>query len=358
MENSAGTEPPTHRKARRSGSYQPRRSRGNGNGKARPLDWIIRAGAVATAIAAIVGVVKLLLPDPTPPPARLGGALSDAQLDKGVTLAEYMAELKQTPVPTGVDRPGDRVAARGRGGPGDEGATGVVPLASISLAAEVLDEEQQPSDNPPGTAAPEGTTETEPSQTPTTPEPGAGTTTTPGQSKIGPFTQSLPELPANPDPKPGCQRRNSCPSPPAQHFLSRDAGDENTVRSLAGFRTEKPVPANLGQLARSGRPVADVVGRYQPIGVRVNFGLKAQGYPSKRLTLRWSLLDARHGGAFGGQQFFRRIGMLLTPSALEATVNEDVWVPLPRRRGLFKVRLELFDPDNTRLDYLDSATFR
>ena len=358
MDDSAGTQHPTHRKARRRGSYQPRRSRGNGNGKARPLDWIIRAGAVATAIAAIIGVVKLLLPDPTPPPARLGGALSDAQLDKGVTLAEYMAELKRTPVPTGVDRPGDRVAARGRGGSGDEGATGVVPLASSSLAAEVLDEQQQPSDSPPGTAAPEGTTETEPSQTPTTPEPGTGTTTTPGQSKVGPVTQSLPEPPAHPDPRPGCQRTKSCPLPSAQHFLSRDAGDENTVRSLARLRTEKPVPPDLRQLARSGRPVSDVVGSYQPIGVRVNFGLEAQGYPSKRLTLRWSLLDARHGGAFGGQQFFRRIGMLLTPSALEATVNEDVWVPLPRSHGVFKVRLELFDPSQTRLDFLDSPTFR
>jgi hypothetical protein len=342
VDDSASTKP-AHRKARR----------GNGNGRPRPLDLIIKAGAVATAIAAIIGVVKLVLPDPSPPPAQLAGALDNAQVDRGVTLAEYMSELKRTPVPTGIDRPGDRVAARGGGGSRNEGATGVVPLASIRLAAAVLDEQQQqPSDSQPGTGAPDGTTETEPGQTPTTTEP-SGTTTSPGRSEVGKATQTLPEPPANPDPKPGCQHTNSCPLPRVQYFLSN-----NTVRSLPGYRTEKPVPPDLGQLARSGRPVSDVVARYQPIGVRVNFGLKAQGYPSKRLILRWTLLDARHGGTFGGQQFFRRVGMLLTPSALEATVNEDVWVPLPRRRGVFRVRLELFDPGNTRLDYVDSPTFR
>jgi hypothetical protein len=276
---------------------------------------------VAAGIAAIAGLVWLALPDgPEGPPTRLRAVLEHAQVDDSVRLSDYIAELKRTRPERGIDRPADGAPARTGTGSDEEGATG----GGFSTAGQAVTSSQGEQYRPP----------------------------------------------PHPSTNPHCGLVDSCPAADARHLLAAPAiGTQTTdpvhfmLDVLAAARTVKPVPADWHQTGLAARFTHNSTGElnavasFPPIGERVIFDVEAQGYPKEPLTLKWSLLDARHGGSVGGSRYFRRVGMLLTPSSLDARVSEDLWVPLPRRHGLFKVRLELFDPGGARLALLDTPTF-
>lgn len=54
---------------------------------------ILAAGAVATALAAILGLGQALWPDPEKPAERLSATIDSLQVDPQVTLAEYLEDV-------------------------------------------------------------------------------------------------------------------------------------------------------------------------------------------------------------------------------------------------------------------------
>jgi len=94
-----------------------------------------------------------------------------------------------------------------------------------------------------------------------------------------------------------------------------------------------------------------------PIGVVVNFSAEIEGYKGKKSTVRWSLFDAREDTRMPQDWLRDREAMKLVPVAGSDNGSEAIWVPLPRKRGPYFIRLELFDDDGERLAMADSKAF-
>jgi hypothetical protein len=94
------------------------------------------------------------------------------------------------------------------------------------------------------------------------------------------------------------------------------------------------------------------------VGATVNFNLFLVGFRGRRVEVRWSLHEA-DGGSRLAHDWMKDQHV----SWLRGKVNKDeasshFWVPLPKTRGPFFVRVGVYDEDQTELDYADTERFR
>ncbi|HEY6780500.1 MAG TPA: hypothetical protein VI111_06055 [Thermoleophilaceae bacterium] len=103
--------------------------------------------------------------------------------------------------------------------------------------------------------------------------------------------------------------------------------------------------------ARTGAP--DQSGKRPLIGVDVNFQVSMTGFKGDTAEVHWSLHQVRGDGSAVPDAWFDRRVLLLKPEADKDTASPEFWVPLPRHRGPFVIRVSIFHGD-TRLVERDS----
>jgi hypothetical protein len=94
-----------------------------------------------------------------------------------------------------------------------------------------------------------------------------------------------------------------------------------------------------------------------PQGVVVNFTAAIEGYEGEQSIVRWSLFDAAERTRMPQPWLRNRKALVLVPQAGFDSGSEAVFVLLPRERGPYFVRLELFHEDGHRLAFADTKNF-
>jgi len=314
---------------------------------------ILAAGAVATALGAIIGLGQTVVRDPPKPPERQSATISTPQVDQKVPLAEY---LQDTPA-----------ALRGKR------RTASVPVSRAVFASAGIAQSSTPTVvSPPPATTPQPPPATTPPPPPaTTPQrPPATTPQRPPATTPQRPPATTPQPPPRPAPQP------PPPRPPIVTALIAQVEQkpleqvlelpETTVR-MQDIATEvmtddKNAPrAELRTVLASSRlQLSNASGsapKLSPLGVVVNFVAEIEGYRGKQSVVRWSLFDAREGTRMPQPWLRNREALRLVPEAGSDRGSLAVWVPLPRRRGPYFVRLELFDDRGGRLDKRDTKSF-
>lgn len=100
-------------------------------------------------------------------------------------------------------------------------------------------------------------------------------------------------------------------------------------------------------------------GKRDLLGASVSVNLEMQGMKGRPLLLYWRLLSV-HGDPPLPKGWGKPVpAARLTPGTNHDTANVEVWVPLPKARGRYKVDLTLFDQrTGARLHGLRTAGFR
>jgi hypothetical protein len=104
------------------------------------------------------------------------------------------------------------------------------------------------------------------------------------------------------------------------------------------------------------RPVSS--GGTEPMGVTLSFDLELEGFSGKKAEVRWSLYDAGARKRVPRDWLVNRRALALRPEAAFDRESSEFWVPLPKRKGPFFVRLTVYDEEGERLTFADSKSFR
>lgn len=90
----------------------------------------------------------------------------------------------------------------------------------------------------------------------------------------------------------------------------------------------------------------------------VDFNVQLTGFRGKTVDIRWELLadggDAKVPSALSGRE---RV-LLLKGEADKDTAGDEFWVPMPRAKGPYVIRIGVYDKKNTRLDFAVTDPFR
>jgi hypothetical protein len=284
-------------------------------------DRVIKAGAVAAAIASIVGLVTLLWPegDDEPEPTKRDASFDEVEVSRPLSLAEFSSRQEFA----------------------DAGAS----LRPVAITAQGPAEGGQPPEVDP---VPPPQTEPEPppqTETSTTPEDGSG-----GEGDgeppvviLGEVEQKLPEtkLPEN------CryetvdgQPQVLCRQAQALLFLPDDE-----VEDTGGDQVAANAEALLKVLRNTrSRPLPS--GKSEPLGVTVHFDLTVEGYQGKEIDVRWSLYDAGSRSRLSPDWLVNRRALRARPEVQSDSAEGEFWIPLPPQKGPYYVRIAAYDGRN------------
>ena len=116
---------------------------------------------------------------------------------------------------------------------------------------------------------------------------------------------------------------------------------EQLTKILTGIRTE-PLPS----------------GQTQPVGMTVNYKITLTGFRGRIAVVRWGL-HRRTGGKVPPPWLKSQVASRLKGEAEKDTATPQIWVPLlPKDKGSFFIRLEVFNELGERLDFKDTPDFR
>jgi hypothetical protein len=310
---------------------------------------ILAAGAVATALGAIIALAQAIWPDPPKPAERLSATISELQVDPKVPLAEYLEERPD------AGRDARRTASVSRQ---------VFAAASVAQSSTPM----VITDPPPPPRTPD------PPPPPTTPDPPPPTTTS-TTADPPTTTSTTPAGEPPPPPQTGARDRrivtllSEVETRPIQDVLALTTDPSEPVPTTAMMQFVDQIvvddgdapPQEVRQVLASSRlqltrsPGAPQ--KLSPLGVVVNFRAEIEGFRGKRSVVRWSLFDARQGTRMPQPWLRNRRALTLIPEAGKDGGTPAVWVPLPRKRGPYFVRLELLDDRGTRLAKADTESF-
>lgn len=309
---------------------------------------ILTAGAVATALAAIIGLGQAVWPDPDPPPERMSARISGLQVDQKVPLAEYLEDTKDALGATGKTAWVPRTVFAGASG----------AASSPKVVAVEAEPEPEPVSQPAPEPAPERQRKVEPE---------TQTQTNPAPTPLPPTTVTSPDPAPPPPPRPQVVEAliAQIETEPLEDVmeLSESGVSQEALEAVpAIFTGDEDAPhAELRTVVASSRlqvtQASDGAPRLSPLGVVVNFSAQIDGYRGKRAVVRWSLFDARERTRMPQAWLRNRPALRLVPEAGSDRGSPAVWVPLPRERGPYFVRLELFDDRGNRLDKADTKSF-
>lgn len=125
------------------------------------------------------------------------------------------------------------------------------------------------------------------------------------------------------------------------------------------IETEVELGAYYGRIGQQAPASLSAEDLSQP-GVIVSFTIVLEGYAGQECRLRWSALDATTSRRVAETWLVDQPGWpsgVFLPVAARDQGSGEVFVPNPPRAGDYVVRLELFDPEGTRIATLDSPVF-
>jgi len=313
-------------------------------------DLIVRAGAVAAAIGSIVALVALVWPDS---PGKQGAQLSNVSSESDVSLADFTARQQIAALPPRQARGRPAGTLRATGPPGH----GVAVLASAEAppggAGPTTPDGEGPTTADPNAPSQQpGDEKTAPMETPGSPEAPAGSI----ETENAMLKRALDDvIPPSYDLDPTCdETESSCsPTPRALKFV---LGDEETA--VAGTDPVKSARKLLRVLRSTRVRTSSDSGSQEVLGVTVSFELQLDGFKGKRSDVRWSLYGARDKRRVPRDWLINRRALSLQGKADADQASKEFWVPLPRRKGPFFVRVGVYDEKNTRLTYEDTKPFR
>jgi hypothetical protein len=99
-----------------------------------------------------------------------------------------------------------------------------------------------------------------------------------------------------------------------------------------------------------------ISGGQVPVGVTVNYDISLTGFRGRKVTIRWSLRGP--GGTVPLKWLKNEPIHWLRGEADKDSASDSFWVPIPKAKGPFKVRLGIYNGDNVRLDFEDSKRFQ
>ncbi|MEA2234793.1 MAG: hypothetical protein QOD83_4609 [Solirubrobacteraceae bacterium] len=335
------------------------------------------AGGVGTVAAAVAGVMALVPKStpPPPPPAQINGSISRIKTDHDVTLAAYQSDLPQEPKPCPGFKQPPGAPKRIAMAPRRSGSWVTVATASIgSGALRIAESAVAPApgerfvDATTNTATtttdtkPSDTTTTDTTTTDTTPpdRTQTDTTTTDTTTDANPATSTTTDTTTTPG------GVSEIPATPAASLGgARTLSSTAAVKLLEGTRTTDEGAAATREATRriatgTSTVAAELKGNLADylLGEVVNFKARIIGLVGLCTYVRWTLYDARERPRRAQErQLVNRDALFFTPRAVDDNVQAKVWVGLPRRKGPFFVRLELFKVDGGGLDRGDSKEF-
>ena len=314
-------------------------------------DLIIRAGAVAAAIGSIAAVVTLVWPDS---PGRQSATLSNVSHERNVSLADFTARQQFATLDSGGA--GRRPAEKRRG------------ASQSVLAVVLLATTEAPSDGagptPPNGAGPttpdgEGDTTTEPAQPEDeerTPMGSPDSRQSPrGESQSGKntsaaadVTRELKDIDCGADP---CSK-------PSDEVMDAVVGDQASGAGRGAIQRARQLLRVLRDTRVRESPSTSGSATREVLGVTVSFDLQLEGFKGRRSHVRWSLYSAREDRRVPRDWLINRHALSLRAKTNEDRASKEFWVPLPRRKGPFFVRVSAYDDEGNRFTYEDTKTFR
>jgi hypothetical protein len=320
--------------------------------------WILGAGALASALVAIIALVNALTPEESTKaagevhvddmePEDLKAYVSRSRQDTRADRTAFaVAQLAQDGSPSGEPTPQQESPGGEGEQPSAPGTTGPGPSTTAPSQGETPQEGT--------TAKPLRGLEDQP--------PGVQELLDPEQTK-GPIIQAvdLPESKSR-----SGERRTEAK---AKKALTGEphASDREIRRTLAGTRLRRLAAphASTGYPEPRLLPAATVTplplekrDLLVPRGQSVDFSFRVTGFKGRELEVRWSLFDAKSGRRVPPPWLNNRRAVRLTADRADDSASGAFWVPLPKAfRGPFRVKVELFGPNGARLDTDKSPTF-
>jgi hypothetical protein len=106
------------------------------------------------------------------------------------------------------------------------------------------------------------------------------------------------------------------------------------------------------EVVRDGRPVIE------PLGVTVSFEAVVEGYRDEELEVRWSLYRSGSRKPIGRDWLVNRRVLSFEPESNRQRVAQEFWVPLPRDEAPSFIRVTLYDRDRQAITRRDTKRFR
>jgi hypothetical protein len=360
-----------------------------GQAKQRSIgDQVIRWGAIAGALAAIVALIGIVIPNPTP---KLDARFDSVDIEPEVSFSDFegsqtfasagwdtgmaLAQAQVTPVrsPLGTRPPAttDPVTptTTPRTGRPTPTRTVVPTREPRRTTVPVPTRTRPPGTVPVPTRTRRPGTTAEPTATATATkdpltgavrvEPGAGAGEIVLVPRSGGATRATVELPS------GCRAAATgdeiaCPDALPLSWAARPApipesgttggGEEQVLVSAQTF---------LEVLRETRRHVRREGGKrvVEPLGVTVNFEAILEGYRGKQIEVWWTLHRERSGQPIGRDWLKNRRVLTFTPRADTQRVSQEFWVPMPSRRASYFIRVRLYGPGRERLAARDTEPF-
>jgi len=126
---------------------------------------------------------------------------------------------------------------------------------------------------------------------------------------------------------------------PVLQALVQAAGTDAEGRPVS-----KEVAAQrLVSILRDTRSVSTPEGRRDPLGVVVDANVVLEGLHDRRLQVSWSIWSVGGNRRLFGQWLREVPAYYVTAESERETASFDFWVPIPKGRGKYEVRLLLRD---------------
>ena len=333
------------------------------------VKWLVAAVITAGALATAVGAIHSLWPDPPKPIAELSAEISEVRIDRDVRLDQYQAR-------EGADSAADE---------GDSTApspTGKAQLAAVTFAqsgnvipttpdeatttddATTTDETTTTDDT---TTTDETTTTEEPTTTDDEPADREGdedgvlrrplTDQARARLRVG-VERALEsqELLAPTDLGEACSRE----------LTGRECGLSSQLAYLQVLDEEgEPTQVNeeivaehLAGLLAGTRMVLLASGMEQPVGVTVYFKVSLTGFRGREVHVRWALHSDEGGGEVPEDWLKNQSRLRLKAKAEKDSASPALWIPLPKDRRPYFIRLTVYDEDGVPLDRANTSSFR
>jgi hypothetical protein len=94
--------------------------------------------------------------------------------------------------------------------------------------------------------------------------------------------------------------------------------------------------------------------RREAVGALVTYDLRLVGFDGERVTVGWSLWTASKRARLPENWMFSRRAAVVEADRQDDSAAGMVWIPLPRDRGPYFIRLSLYDDQGVELDNADT----
>lgn len=130
---------------------------------------------------------------------------------------------------------------------------------------------------------------------------------------------------------------------------------DGVATSVSPAKAERRLTAIFA--ATRTRPARSDPSKRELIGITVDFNVQLTGFRGQTVDIRWELLtnggDAEVPRALSGRE---RV-LLLKGQADKDTAGDEFWVPMPKAKGPYIIRVGVYNQDNTRLDFAVTEPF-